>query len=328
SDQNDTPDRYRVIRVGNDPRPPRFGYLWQAVPLYKALEEIRPRAIYQRVACGYTGVCAYYARRHEVNLVWHVAHDSDVSPEMSLDGRNPIRRFLEKRSVEYGIRRASRIVTQTQKQANLLERNYRRKADAVIPNFHPSPDEKLDKSGELTVTWIAGIKPWKRPEAFLNLADALRDLDVRFVMVGANSAGKGEKQWADEIQQRIGRTPNVQYLGVRSQSEVNALLARSHLFVNTSQHEGFPNTFIQAWMREVPVVSLQVDPDGALAREDVGVACNDSEGELAAAVRSLIVDPNRRAGLGRKAREYAIGRHSMANATGLAELLDTGGRPH
>ena len=131
SDGDDSSDRYRVVRVGSDPRPPRFGYLCQALPLYKALEEIQPHAIYQRVACGYTGVCAYYAQRHGTNLVWHVAHDSDVSPDMSLDGRNPVRRFLEKRSVEYGIRRASRIVTQTTDQAALLERNYRRKADAV-----------------------------------------------------------------------------------------------------------------------------------------------------------------------------------------------------
>jgi glycosyltransferase involved in cell wall biosynthesis len=329
SDGDDSSDRYRVVRVGSDPRPPRFGYLCQAVPLYKALEEIQPHAIYQRVACGYTGVCAYYARRRGANLVWHVAHDSDVSPDMSLDGRNPVRRFLEKRSVEYGIRRASCIVTQTSDQAALLERNYHRKADAVIPNFHPSPNEKIDKSGERIVAWVAGIKPWKRPEAFVNLAEALRDLaDVRFVMIGADATGKGEKPWAQALLRRIERVPNLQYLGARSQSEVNELLARSHVFVNTSQYEGFPNTFIQAWMREVPVVSLQVDPDRLLEQQGVGIVCDDSEQQLAAAVRSLIADSAKRAGYAWKAREYAMARHSMANATGLAELIDTGGQRH
>ena len=329
SDGDDSSDRYRVVRVGSDPRPPRFGYLCQALPLYKALEEIQPHAIYQRVACGYTGVCAYYAQRHGANLVWHVAHDSDVSPDMSLDGRNPVRRFLEKRSVEYGIRRASRIVTQTTDQAALLERNYRRKADAVIPNFHPSPCEKIDKSGQLTVAWIAGLKPWKRPEAFVNLAESLRDVaDVRFVMVGADATGKGEKPWAEALLRRIGQTPNLQYLGTRSQSEVNELLARSHVFVNTSRYEGFPNTFIQAWMREVPVVSLQVDPDRLLEQQGLGVVCEDSEQQLTAAVRSLIADTDKRAGFARRAREYAMARHSMANAAGLAELIDTGGLRH
>src|SRR6202012_3489986 len=106
-----------------------------------------------------------------------------VTPRESLDGRNPIRRFLEKRSVEYGLRRASRIVTQTNHQARLLERHYRRRADAVIANFQPLPAETLDKSGEIRVTWIASVKPWKRPQPFVSLAEVLREVPrARFVV--------------------------------------------------------------------------------------------------------------------------------------------------
>jgi glycosyltransferase involved in cell wall biosynthesis len=42
---------------------------------------------------------------------------------------------------------------------------------------------------------------------------------------------------------------NVDYLGARRQREVNELLARAHVLVNTSITEGYPNTFIQAWQR-------------------------------------------------------------------------------
>jgi glycosyltransferase involved in cell wall biosynthesis len=324
SDDARHPERYRVIRVGNNPGAPRLGFIAQALPLYKALREIQPHAIYQRVACGYTGICAYYARRHQSQLVWHVAHDSDVSPNESLDGRNPVRRYLEKRSVEYGIRRADRIVTQTSVQANLLERNYQRAADAVIPNFHPLPSERIDKTGPLTVVWVAGIKPWKRPEAFVDLAESLRDLsDVRFVMVGGSSTGRGDREWTEALLRRIRENPNLDYLGPRSQSEVNELLARSHIFVNTSRHEGFPNTFIQAWMREAAVVSLDVDPDGLLERENTGIFCGGSPERLAGAVRELIARPDLRARFTAHARDYALAQHSMANAAKLAQLLAT-----
>ncbi len=316
-------ERYHLVRVSNDSRPPRFGYLCQAGPLYKALQKIRPDAIYQRVACGYTGVCAYYARRHGAKLVWHVAHDSDVSPDMSLDGRNPVRRFLEKRSVEYGIRRASCIVTQTADQADLLERNYHRKADAVIPNFHPSPSERIDKSGERIVTWVASIKPWKRPELFLDLADALRDIpDVRFVIVGHESVGSGDRDWLNSLRRRIRGATNVEYRGGQSQAEVNELLARSHVFVNTSRHEGFPNTFIQAWMREAAVVSLHVDPDRLLSLRQIGMVCDGSPERLAQAVRALVTDSSLRATYTARAREYAMKHHSMSNADGLARLIE------
>jgi glycosyltransferase involved in cell wall biosynthesis len=234
-----------------------------------------------------------------------------------------VRRFLEKRSVEYGIRRASCIVTQTSDQAKLLERNYRRKANAIIPNFHPLPGEKLDKSGELTVTWVAGLKPWKRPEAFLDLANALEDLaSVRFVMVGPESSGSGARSWASALLQRIHSTPNLEYRGGQTQAQVNGLLARSHVFVNTSDYEGFPNTFIQAWMREAAVVSLDVDPDSLLEHEGLGIVCGNSSERLAAAVRSLITDPAMRGRYAAKARGYALSRHSLANAEQLARLLN------
>jgi len=323
---DESSDRYRVVRIGTDPRPPRFGYLSQAVPLYKALQKIQPDSIYQRVACGYTGVCAYYALRHGANLVWHVAHDSDVSPDMSLHGRNPVRRFLEKRSVEYGIRRASRIVTQTKDQAVLLERNYHRKADAVIPNFHPGPNERIDKSGERIVAWVAGIKPWKRPEAFLDLAETMRNLaDVRFVMIGREGIAPNERPWLDALLRRIRAAPNVDYRGSRSQAEVNELLARSHVFVNTSRYEGFPNTFIQAWMREAAVVSLHVDPDQLLGERAIGLFCDGSQQRLENAVRTLLNDPSLRAAYTAKARDYALSHHSMSNADGLARLIESGG---
>ena len=63
---------------------------------------------------------------------------------------------------------------------------------------------------------------------------------------------------------------NLQYLGEVSQDEVNRRLREGHILVNTSRYEGFSNTFVQAWMRRVPVVSLTVDPDNILVRENIG----------------------------------------------------------
>jgi glycosyltransferase involved in cell wall biosynthesis len=322
SDESIT-DAYRIVRIGDGVRAPRFGYLAHAAPLYRALSNLRPNVIYQRVAGGYSGISAHYARRHGARFVWHIAHDSDVVPDASLEGRNPLRRYLEKRSVEYAIRHADCIIAQTAYQSELLQRNYGRQADAVIPNFQPQPRESIDKSGPPTVLWIASLKPWKQPEAFVALATALRELPgVRFVMVGPWAAGSGERRWMESLAARIQAATNLEYLGPRSQAEVNELLAHSHVFVNTSRYEGFPNTFIQAWSREVAIVSLHVDPDNLLSKEQLGVFCNGSEERLAAAVRDLITQPASRLQLAARGREHARSRHSLANAHQLADLLD------
>jgi glycosyltransferase involved in cell wall biosynthesis len=310
------PAEYRIIKIGKGGAAPRWGYIAHALPLYRALRSIRPDVIYQRVACGYTGIAAYYAHRQGACLIWHVAHDTDLMPSATLGGRNPVRHFLERRSIEYGLRHATHVVVQTERQAKLLQANYRRTADAVIPNFHPQSREVIDKSGPLLVVWIANLKPWKQPEAFLELAAALSDLkDVRFVMVGSSSGATAE------LMRSIRAAGNVEYRGERSQSDVNELLARAHIFVNTSLYEGFPNTFIQAWMREVPVASLHVDPDGVLEREEIGL-CAGSVERLAEFVRLLISNPELRAEYALRAREHAMRRHSLRNADVLADMIE------
>jgi glycosyltransferase involved in cell wall biosynthesis len=295
----------------------------EARALYRTLREIDPCVIYQRVACGYTGICASYARRRAVPLVWHISHDAELSPGPLDPGRNVLRSRLERWSVDYGIRHADRIVAQTQHQAQLLRSNYGKEAAAVIPNFHPLPPETIDKQGPLTVIWIANLKPWKQPAVFVRLANRLRGADVRFVMIGASAKAGSNDSWQQPLLRDIGAAPNLSYLGAKSQEEVNALLAGAHIFVNTSLHEGFPNTFIQAWLRDVAVVSLHVDPDDVLQARGAGILARTEEG-LAEAVRKLL-DPRARMELVRRGREHALERHSMRNAEELIGLLACGG---
>jgi len=312
---------YRLTRIGSGPAS-RLGYVMDALPLYRALLRLQPDVIYQRVACAYTGICAVYSRRQRVPLVWHVAHDTDITPRVLDAGRNLLRLQLEKYTARFGARRATRIVVQSEHQAELLRTHFGRDADAIVPNFHPPATQTIDKSGPPTVVWIANLKQWKRPEAFVRLAAGLRDrVAARFIMVGAPADAVSGRDWQPSLMQSIAATPNLEYLGRRSHDEVNELLARARVYVNTSEHEGFPNTFIQAWQRECAVVSLSVDPDRVLERQRVGI-CAQSEPALAQAVTALLEDPGMLAGYAGRGRDYALRQHSLANAQSLIRLLD------
>ncbi len=321
-DGRDRARNYQTTRIGAGGPIPSMGYLVEARSLYSLLLQINPRVIYQRVACAYTGICAWYSRRHSVPLIWHVAHDTDVSSSSLDPGRNFLRLRLEKWALEYGVRNATRIVAQTRHQATLLQDNYDRKPDALIGNFHPAGSGSLDKGGPLTVLWIANLKPWKRPDAFVRLAQRLAKYEqVRFIMVGAPAAGSGNQSWQQALKRSIESTPNLEYWGQKSHNEVNELLDRSHILVNTSTHEGFPNTFIQAWLRAVAVVSLQVDPDQVLERQRLGIAAQSEEG-LVEAVRHLIESPDARADYAERGRQHAVANHSLRNARDLIGVID------
>jgi hypothetical protein len=149
---------------------------------------------------------------------------------------------------------------------------------------------------------------------------------VRFIMVGAPAAVSGKAgwhgSWQASLMSSIEATPNLEYVGQKTLEEVNELLARAHIFVNTSTHEGFPNTFIQAWLRDVAVVSLSVDPDQLLESQHVGIAAH-SESALFAAVRTLVDKPDVRASYALRGHHHATASHSMRNAEEEVRLIDS-----
>ena len=114
---------------------------------------------------------------------------------------------------------------------------------------------------------------------------------------------------------------NIKYLGEKTLDQVNKILAESHLFVNTSIAEGFPNTFIQAWMRKVPVISISINVDGVLDQNSVGI-CGSTYDGMREAVKQLIEERQLRERMGRVAQEYAYQYHSLENVNKLISLME------
>ena len=119
---------------------------------------------------------------------------------------------------------------------------------------------------------------------------------------------------------RIAALPNLSYLGELPIEKVNQEIAQSDVFVNTSAGEGFPNTFVQAWLRGVPVVSCFVDPDGCLSRAGAGIFAGDAK-RLPALISELQADRPRLRALGAVAESYALEHHGPAGAQKLVDLL-------
>jgi glycosyltransferase involved in cell wall biosynthesis len=202
----------------------------------------------------------------------------------------------------------------------LLQAYYKRSPTSIIYNFHPFPKEEIKKSPPVKIVWVANLKPWKRPDVFIRLAKDLRgERGVQFIMVGSL---QGTKSWHKRLFRDIKGLKDLKYLGARTQEEVNSILASSHIFVNTSRWEGFPNTFIQSWMRKVPVVSLQVNPDRIFDNQEIGFHSRTYE-TLKKDVLTLIRNPDLREQMGTKAQTYAFNMHSQKNAEKIIEIFDS-----
>jgi glycosyltransferase involved in cell wall biosynthesis len=111
--------------------------------------------------------------------------------------------------------------------------------------------------------------------------------------------------------ERAGRDlDNLELSGKLPRERVTELIARAPAVVSTSEAEGMPNVFLEAWARAVPVLSLDYDPDGLIESEGLGLVAHDGQEELARAAASLWADPDLRARLGLAGREHVIAQHS------------------
>jgi glycosyltransferase involved in cell wall biosynthesis len=284
----------------------------------KVLRRLHPDFIYERGASVYLGIAARYARRSGCTLICHIASERNVQRRWYRSFRTVLFDHLDRWMSEYGLRHTRYIFGQAQYQDRLLRRNFDRKCDLIVGNWHPEPAGLCAKVPPIKIVWIANIKPLKKPEIFADLAEELEDVPgVEFLMIGRRASRKYQRG----LDARLGRVRNLRYLGEQPLEEVNRILAGAHLLVNTSDYEGFPNTFIQAWLHEVPIISLRVDPDDILAREGLGFRSGGFD-QLVRDTRHLIENADLRTRMGTRARAYALEKHSLTkNLERVAEFL-------
>lgn len=299
---------------------PRGEVLLDCRSLWRRLAELCPDVIYQRMKQSYTGVCALYARRMRIPFFFHCAHDLDVSTRW-------LRQFRPKKLAwdvpdtilgTWGLVNASHVIVQTERQAELLRRHFGIEAAAVIRNFQPlNPALPARPAGPTRVLWVANIKESKQPELFVRLAAAFahRD-DLEFIMVGRPGA---QRRYA-AFPQKAAQVRNLRYLGPLPLERVNQLMEQADIFVNTSRHEGFPNTFIQAWAHGAVVASLAVDVDAGLDRAGIGF-CAGSFPRLVQLIERLSRAPSERRATAERAFAHVHAHHSMENAHTLAGLV-------
>jgi glycosyltransferase involved in cell wall biosynthesis len=311
--------RYNIVQY-QGPRPLRhlrWGQTGDSKSIYDQLRRISPDVILQMQAGAYLGAGAFYAKRQNIPLVWYIASDRDLEANPPVGTESPFK-LLDQTLFKYGIRNADYIIAQTKFQERTLLTNLKRRAVAVVHNFHPVPDKIEKLEAPLIVSWIANLKPLKRPLLFAKLAEAFKHrTDLSFVMAGRSDNSDESRQAIDNLE----RLPNGRYLGELQLDEVNKLLESSHLLINTSEYEGFPNIFIQAWLRGVPTLSINVDPDDLMLTHSIGKMSGCFDG-LIDDVKEFSTNSELRISSGKRARDFSSKNFSMRNAARVVEIME------
>lgn len=237
---------------------PRLTSLW------RALTRADADVYYQRTAAAYTGFVSMFCRKHGRKSIYSGASDVDFIP-----GRQEIRYARDRWIFEHGLRNVDKVITQNPQQHQELRDNYGRDGTLIPSCYSPPAGAKHDRQGY--VLWVATVRPSKRAELAIEIARRLPN--YRFVMIGGPDPDRRSQEYFQSLKDAAKDLPNLELKGFVPLAETERHFNEARVFLNTSEYEGFPNTFLQAWARGIPSLGF-IDTgsrrDGEPVYESVG----------------------------------------------------------
>ena len=272
---------------------PRWTGLWSA--LTRAGADI----YYVSCAGALLGQVVLFTRLHGGKVIFRVASNSDCDPATLL-----IRYWRDKRLYRYGLQHADLVLAQTPEQQQALLKNFRR-SSRVVPSVADVAGQRLPFAERAGALWVGNMRPLKRPSLLLEAARRLPQ--VQFHIIGGPMPGA--ESFYTTIREEARQVANVHFHGPVPYHEVGTFFERSRVLVGTSEIEGFPNSYLQAWARGTPVTAF-LDPERLIARNGMGRAVA-TVSELCEAIVTLSTDARAWEVASLRSREYMDERFNL-----------------
>ncbi len=174
--------------------------------------------------------------------------------------------------------------------------------------------------GDPLVTYVANFHPYKGHRDLIVAARTVIDAfpAARFLLVGRDA---GEMTTIRGMVASRGLARHVLFLGPRS--DAMRVTALSTLVAHPSHQEGFPNTILEAMAAGKPVVATRTGgiPEAVIDGETGLLVPPGDPSALAAALLSLLRDPDRAIAMGIAGRRRVLERFPIGKMVGEVEQL-------
>ena len=273
--------------------------------LISAMKRADADVYYQNCGEYVTGQVAMWCKSNNKKFVYSLANDADAEPSLAV-----MHTLRERWLYKYGLLNADQVIAQTNTQKNSLKNGFNLES-VIMPMPCPGPNQSEYKplewySDKPTILWAARIHPSKRLEVLLDVATELPEYN--FVVGGSP---KEVDAYSQGLIDTMAKLDNVTYLGMVARQDMPELYHSSTLFCCTSEYEGFPNTFLEAWSQGLPIVST-FDPDSLIEEKKLGLSAKNKD-ELVAGIRTLCSDRELWESHSKNSRKYYQANHSVDN---------------
>jgi len=271
---------------------------------YCFLRSERPHWWFWAAAYHLWGAAVEIAKYLKVGTIFSSQFDTDVTPSRALSLRPhwwPL--------YAWGLCRTDKIFVQHGEQLSRLRPLLQKKASVLPGIVLQNVSYTSQNSRERYVAWVGMLRQPKRPDLLLEIARRLPT--IQFVVCGGLSGHRTPDGYGNQIIEDMRRLPNVEFMGKVAPDEAIKIIGHAALLLSTSDGEGFPSTFLEAWSHGTPVVSLRINPDHKIDRFGLGMVSGTIERSVAD-ITALLDSPERREEIAARARRYVAEVHSEA----------------
>lgn len=196
-----------------------------------------------------------YKKKHKFRLIYMLAHDFDVIPK-NAKAQHGTAWFDQ-------LAQADLVIAQSRFQEETLKQSLPNIKSTIQPNiFDPIFDISTEEK-KYDFVWVGTIKEIKRPNWFIQLAEMYPQ--YTFTMIGIGQ----DKALLSQVENSASQLANFTYQGYLPLNKTLQAIANSRILINTSEFEGFPNVFLQAWYFNMPVIA-SVNPNDVFNHQSVG----------------------------------------------------------
>jgi len=282
----------RVIKSVNFNKNPIAG----TAKVWQAMHAADSHIYFQEAVSWGTFLVALFCSSHKRTFVYRTGNQGE-SDGTFLKGQR-----LLKKAFSWSLHKAGAVIVQNEIDKENMYNSIGIDS-IVIPNGQPLLES--DRKKRDTVLWVGRSTHLKRPELFIKLAKNFPD--ETFTMICQEATGdRNYKSLLAEAEE----VDNLQFMKAVPFARVNSYFQQAKVFVNTSDSEGFPNTFIQACNCATPILSLNVNPDDFINRHNCGISCNADWQRMVDSLRDMLQE-DRHLEMGANAKKYVRERHDL-----------------
>jgi glycosyltransferase involved in cell wall biosynthesis len=286
--------------------------------LMRVFREVKADVYYVRGPAFFSLIPLLFAKIRRVAFAFATAHDSDL---MGFSERYTsfykhngslwdwISTFIPNELATTLLVRLSDVVFVQHEQQQTLAQRRGRKA-ILLKNIVADDLFHVPTNGDRrNITIIGALSARKSLRVLVPVVAKLSDITFEFIGEAEGCEGLG-------IKRDLMKYPNVILWGSLDHQRTIAKLATAKALLSTSQMEGFPNVFLEAWALGTPVISLYFDPAGILKSQNLGYICDGNLELMEQLLQREHYDilPDR-------ARDYVRQHHSAESALGVFQRI-------